>query len=701
MTAGTGTARERPLDDVSAVVVGPSLVGGLVGELFRQQGARVDFVATTAVGDNTATGVAWRPLDGDAAALDLDGVDVVFDTTADGVLTPDDDRKVVRVRIRPFPREAASPHRECLDWVVAAELGLYRVGNAERPSIELLPVSSTYAAIQAATYACAALFHDRGGDVEVSMFGAGVLAADSELQSLATTFADSRATYHADVNSSHGFGLSGRFRCADGRYLQPHGRSPGVTSATLRALGHPEWVDDAVDSILGGDTVTKAEWSERFTAAFAGHPSAELERAIATEGGAGAVCRDRDEWRAEAHALDAEIFVASTGPGPSRRVGPAVRLFGRSDPVEPSWRPAAAPDPSAGPLAGLRVLDLSIVLAGPTCGRLLSELGADVIKVDAPERAVYPYRSPYGWLDVNRGKRSILLDLKTAEGKAVLWKLIEDADVLLENYRAGKIERLGFGPDAVAAVRPALTYVSLNAFDFGGDFTPRPGWEPNAQAMCGMQVAAADGPKPVRLSLAPNDYGTGLLGAFGVVMALRRLLRTGSAQHVRGSLARTATLLQREYFDGSPDGRAAAHPGPALRFTACDDGWIVSPATAGLPEHEAGTADELIARWRHRGVVTARVRGTDDVRDLDWARRAGSVVAWPHPHWGAMTNAVARGRSTLFRHDQRWPAPDPGENSDEILRELGYRDRDIDHLLRDGVVHGRVPLFPVASEETS
>ncbi|MGX7678313.1 CoA transferase [Jatrophihabitans sp. DSM 45814] len=723
MTATDLGVRTLPLEDVRAVVLGRSVVSGLIAVLLRQQGGTVTCLAVSSVLPGP-TGVDWDELDLDdpaavaQARATIQAADVVFDSTpeamqavalrADALLAAVP--QLVHIRVTPFPTAADSEHVECRDWVVAAELGLYQVGNATEPSIELLPVASSYAAVQAATYACAAIPLAResgiGGRVDVSLFGAATLAIDSELQSLSDGFSDARATYHADVNNDHGFGLSARFRCADGRYLQPHGRSPRVTSATIRALGHPEWADEAVDSIMGTGTVSKAEWAARFTEAFAAQPGLELEAAIAAEGGAGAICRSRDEWRAEQHARDTEIFVpAATGAGgPSLMVGPAVRVFagplaGPEDvaPHQPlGWRSrGAGVDPGAGPLAGLRVLDLAIVLAGPTCGRILSELGADVIKIDAPERAIYPYRSPYGWLDVNRGKRSILLDLKSAEGKAVMWKLIGEADLILENYRAGKIEQLGFGFGDVARVRPGITYVSLNAFDFGGDFTPRPAWEPNAQAMCGMQVAAANGGKPVRLSLAPNDYGTGQLGAFGAVMALANARRTGRAQHVRGSLARTATFLQREYFDASLDGQAAQKAGPQLHFIECVDGWVVREAGSGDPAADRcdRTVTEVIEALSRDGIVAARVRTTHQVRDLKWVRQAGLVKSWEHPHWGRLTSAVARGTSSLFVHGARWPAPDPGENGRAILADIGYPPDEADRLVAVGAVAERVPLF--------
>ena len=155
-----------------------------------------------------------------------------------------------------------------------------------------------------------------------------------------------------------------------------------------------------------------------------------------------------------------------------------------------SWRHARAPRPSSqvistmrSALEGVRVLDLCIILAGPTCGRTLAEFGADVIKIDNPARGGFVQSHN----DVNRGKRSILLDLKSDEGATFSGSLVDTADVVAQNYRAGKLEKLGLGYEEVRKRKPDIIYASLNAYGHLGPWATRPGHEQFAQATTGMQ----------------------------------------------------------------------------------------------------------------------------------------------------------------------------------------------------------------------
>ena len=155
-------------------------------------------------------------------------------------------------------------------------------------------------------------------------------------------------------------------------------------------------------------------------------------------------------------------------------------------------------------LQGARVLDLCIVLAGPTCGRTLAEYGADVIKIDDPSR---PY-DPSGSLDVNRGKRSMFRDLKREEGRQVFFELLETADVVVENYRKGSLAKLGLDYDSLRQRKPDLVYASLNAYGYDGPWSERPGWEQLAQATSGMQVRRGGREDaPMLMPYPVNDYG--------------------------------------------------------------------------------------------------------------------------------------------------------------------------------------------------
>jgi crotonobetainyl-CoA:carnitine CoA-transferase CaiB-like acyl-CoA transferase len=624
-------------------------------------------------------------------------------------------------------RRATPPGEPDGEWAVAAALGLDRLAGDE-PAAEPLPMASAYAAILSGIYITAALLRrdavpmPAAADpvlMEVSLFGAGMMVLDRRLVSVADPAC-------ADPLGRWRLPIAERYECADGRYLQCQGATPGVAAAVLAAIGHPEWTAEALTGITALPSAEEeARWRARFAAVFRRRPAAEWEDLIARHGGAGAVCRTREEWKAEPHAAACEIVLpgAPGRPGASRP-GPAVRVSpagpGRtgaaatgtgSTGTAPGGTAAGRRDVAASavlPLAGTRVVDLSIILAGPTCGRLLAELGADVVKIDAPGRAVPPYVSPYGWLDVNRSKRSMLLDLSQPGARDVLWRLIEDADVLLENFRAGKLAALGFGTDAVFARNPRIVYTSLNAYDFGGGFTTRAGWEQNAQAISGMQVSRGQDGLPRQVPVPVNDYGTGLLGAFGTIAALRAARRTGRGQRVRGSLARTASFLQRPelHWDGQDSaGPAAAHRPGQVQFIRCADGWIAAlpgPGRPGLAGSAAGSAagqpcGSVLRALRADGVSCMRAVTVDDLRPAAWIREHGYLKTWRHPVWGEMTNVFARGRSSGFEQRDGWPAPDPGADGERILAGLGYRADEIAAMRRSGALGAPAPLFPAAA----
>ena len=193
------------------------------------------------------------------------------------------------------------------------------------------------------------------------------------------------------------------------------------------------------------------------------------------------------------------------------------------------------------PLAGLKVVDLTRVLAGPFCAMLLGDMGADVIKVEEPSagddaRAWGPFVGN-GWsayfLGVNRSKRGLALDLKSAEGAGVLRRLLESADVLLENFRPGSLDKLGFGIEQTRRLNPRLVHCSISGYGKNGPKRHLSGYDPVAQAESGFMdiTGQADGP-PMRTGIAMTDYLAGLYAFGGILLALRERDRTGSGQHV-------------------------------------------------------------------------------------------------------------------------------------------------------------------------
>ena len=208
--------------------------------------------------------------------------------------------------------------------------------------------------------------------------------------------------------------------------------------------------------------------------------------------------------------------------------------------------PTAPPTPLS--LDGIRVVDLSRVLAGPYCGALLGDLGADVIKVEDPgvgdeSRTWPPHKDgeSAGYLVNNRNKRGIAVNLKEPDGVALVRRLAATADVLIENFRTGTMEEFGLGYETLARENPRLVYCSVSAFGRTGPRAEGAGYEALMQAFSGiMSITGEPDGAPVRCGVSFLDLTTGILCAFGVLGALRLRDRTGRGQRVDGSLLETA-----------------------------------------------------------------------------------------------------------------------------------------------------------------
>ena len=350
-------------------------------------------------------------------------------------------------------------------------------------------------AAAAAGLASAELWRERGGSPgEVSV----------DMRHAAASF---RSERHARVGG-HPIELwdplSRVYRTADG-WIRLHGNYPHHREAILTALGTREGAPERV--------------AERVAARGAG----ELATAIEGLGGAAGVFRSRSAWSSldQAQAL-------------SRL--PLVDTAGLSDGAP---RPL---DPGDSPLAGVRVLDLTRVIAGPVCGRVLASQGADVLHVAAAHLPSQPQLE----LDTNVGKRSCHLDLRRAAEAEALRRLAAAADLLVQSYRPGALERLGFGPSALSSLNPGLVYISIGAYGHAGPWSARRGFDSLVQMETGLadeQARAEGGPPPRPLPAQALDHATGWLAAAGGIAALRRRAREGGGWHVCLSLARTAIWL--------------------------------------------------------------------------------------------------------------------------------------------------------------
>ena len=197
------------------------------------------------------------------------------------------------------------------------------------------------------------------------------------------------------------------------------------------------------------------------------------------------------------------------------------------------------------PLQGIRVLDVSQVMAGPFACMMLADLGADVIKVEPPEgdqtrsSMGFKMKGPdsMGFLNLNRNKRSVTLDLKSDKGREMFYKLAKTADVIVENYRPGVVQRLRIDYESIKAINPKIVYASISGFGQSGPWASRPGFDLMAQAMSGvMSVTGYKGGKPVKAGVPVADIGCALFAVYGVLSAYIGAQRSGEGQHIDASL---------------------------------------------------------------------------------------------------------------------------------------------------------------------
>ena len=281
------------------------------------------------------------------------------------------------------------------------------------------------------------------------------------------------------------------------------------------------------------------------------------------------------------------------------------------------------------PLAGLRVLDLSRLLPGGFCSLLLADFGADVVKVEDTGMGDYVRWSPPHYegaeqtaggalfLALNRGKRSIRIDLKTEQGKEVLLRLVADADVVLESFRPGVMDRLGVGYERLRERNPRLVYCSIRSFGRTGPWRDRPGYDPLAQAAGGIiSVTGEPGEPGVRAGVSLVDQGTGLWAALGVVAALHERQQSGTGREVDVSLYETALGYMAYHLTGA--GHAAESHG-----ARADQPRLAAQKDAALAQEHAGGD---VADQRRRRLVTRPAPG-GEVEVDEAAADLGVVLA--------------------------------------------------------------------------
>jgi len=395
-----------------------------------------------------------------------------------------------------------------------------------------------------------------------------------------------------------------------------------------------------------------------------------------------------------------------------------------------------------GPLAGLKVIDMSHIMAGPACCLMLADMGADVIKLekfpggDDVRRSIPPTIAgePASFMMMNRNKRGLAVNLKSAGGKDVLRRLVARSDVLVENFARGAMERLGFGWEELHRAHPALIYCALTGFGRTGPYADRRGFDLVAQAMSGIMSVTGEGPgrPPVKCGPPVTDITAGILAAMGILAAYVHRLKTGRGQLVDTSLLE-AGIVQTYWQSAiafatgiAPQAMGSAHPlnAPYQAFETADAWIVVGGATqknwlrlvdalerpdlaadprfvenkdrmANLAALEAAlaplfkrrTAADWLERLERAGIPAGPVYTLDQMHADPQVIARDMVVTVDHPTAGAVRTLGLPVKFSETPGGVVRAAPRLGQHTRDILREHDFSDDEIAALARDGAIH--------------
>lgn len=752
---------EAALDGLRVVDFGQYIAGPLAAMLLADNGAEVTRIdppggprwdhpanAILQRGKRSIVLDLRREAERDIARRLIADADVVVENFRPGVmerlgLGPEamtaENPRLVYCSLPGFSRRDPRAGLAAWEGILGAATGHYTPGVAlswgngapTEPSFSALPLASVFGAIVGVNSVLAALIARHrsgvGQIVEVPLFAAMfecIGISGQKLPVRQSPFGHVACAIEA--------------ACADGRW----GYLVMATRRQYRkfaAAFFPEaWAQEGLaDPIaLENDPALADEARRRIVELLATKPAAEWDRLINEAGVPFSPCQTTEEWLSDDDARDVRAVIEIDDPilGPTRQLGhpislsatpprarsPRARLDADRNEIldelasrEERPRAPTGPRPSgtlSQALDGIRVIDLTLVLAGPTAGRVLSEFGADVIKINQPNYWVV------GHLQTNSGKRNALVDLTTEEGRQILAPLAERCDVFIQNCTHGTADRMGVGEADIRARREDVIYCSVSTYNYNGRRASYRGYEPLGQAPTGIMLRWGGGtPRLYRFTAC--DYATGHLGAMGSLLGLYHRLVGGRGQHVQASLVQSGSLHQLPFmiaYDGAawdeaagPDARGF---GPLDRLYRAADGWFylaaVRPGEADLVRMLAGVhvADEKslteafardrlgvwLALFEEAGIAAHDLVDIEALMEDPEVKQQGLSIVRDHPGVGPVRMAGPTPRLSRTPVKVTRPAAPPGTDTRSVVADAGLADR-FEALASAGVVAEALP----------
>ncbi|WP_169914538.1 CaiB/BaiF CoA-transferase family protein [Rhodococcoides yunnanense] len=746
------TTSKPPLDGVRVVDLTDSIGGMTATMLLADLGA--DVVRFGDSEDRLAGEVMWhrnkrvQPRSPEAERAAIDACDVVVttdDAQSDAFASVIDSSGVVHLDM-PTLLPEASADAQVYESMLCAWAGLStRQSSYTGGPIELVVPFVSYAqGVWAAAALVAALVErqrsGRGQCVTVDARHGALIAATT------TSLLDPEAPAPNTAVGPHGPTPNySPYRCSDGEWVFLAALSGKFMKSAFAALGIPQILEDpriahndANFYLPANQGWTRAMIAEAFLAHDRDHWLETLQRADVPCGPLG----EPEQWldQPQLGAIGQRVELDDPRQGPSVTAGSPV-TFART-PLAPfrarrfeqstEWEhldsvSTSDEAPSDGPLAGVRILNLGTVVAGPFAGRLLAGLGAEVVKVEPPAGDSF---RPRGHI-YNRGNESLAIDLRKDEGHRAFLRVVETADVVLDNYRPGVLQKLGIDHAALELVNSRIITASITGFGGIGPLGTDPGFDPVLQAMSGMMSVQGGADEPIFHTVAANDLGAGAALALGVCAALFARERQGVSQNVSTSLAAvSAYMLNGElvkFADRSPvsrGGRDFRGATPLSRFyeTADSGTWIRLHVESAETLVRAGiidaipdegddvaellalsigklTAETAISRIHEAGGLARVARTTADVANDPNSVSGKYFIPVTRPDGKVLLFPSHYARFSRTERSSELAMAGVGEQSRSLLTDAGLLGAEIDRLCDEGVVvdGGRVGKIEIAA----